>query len=379
MDDSHRRTLVLQYLSECSNGHLENVKTMLYGRHVNIDDVDEKKRSALHVSVCRNQIQVAQFLLENNINTTLQDTNYNTALHLASITGNSGMVKLILHFAAKNNQPILQKDIQGNTAIDLAGSRMRNILRNNYNSQGGGGRDLKQELSDIISGITEYVWKFGSDNDRNIVQQINLLVTSLISNTNNNINNNNNNINANTPSIDELDGMNKLLILSLVLLFATIANGYVYSASTSSIESSDAATNSSGCALITNCSSCTEDKGCVWCDSSAICSDGTFYGSKPMDTCKDFMWMQCKIQGRYAILIAAGGAAVLLFLFILTICCCCCCGSRKTKVYHIQDEESRGLLNHESRTPVTDARREQMRLKYGSNRQQQNKSNSSWN
>eukprot|EP01132_Coremiostelium_polycephalum_P008342 gene8342-10247_t len=120
-----------------------------------------------------------------------------------------------------------------------------------------------------------------------------------------------------------------------------------YAVASESSESTN--TTTSGCAAYESCSKCMDDKSCVWCSGDAVCTDGTFYGSKPLSTCKDFMWMQCKIQGRWAILIAAGGVFLLLVVFVTS-----------------------------SRTPVTDARREEMKKRWGIGANNSQNSSSSW-
>eukprot|EP01133_Synstelium_polycarpum_P005670 gene5670-6547_t len=170
--------------------------------------------------------------------------------------------------------------------------------------------------------------------------------------------------------------MNKLILLVSVILIALTATTFA----TGSLDSSAASSNETipvltGCAARLNCSECVQENSCVWCGSDAKCTDGTFYGSKPISTCKDYKWYQCKMQGRYTLLIAAGIIAAVLIIIITAICCCCCCRRKSvTKVYHIQDDETRGLLT--SPTPVTDRRREEMKMKYGVGQQ---KSTSSWN
>ncbi|GAM21768.1 hypothetical protein SAMD00019534_049430 [Acytostelium subglobosum LB1] len=134
--------------------------------------------------------------------------------------------------------------------------------------------------------------------------------------------------------------------------------------------------NVTGCATRTSCSDCTSDTDCVWCHSAAKCTSGSFYGSNPLDTCRDFMWMQCNMKGIYTLLISAGILLVIILFFIALICCCC--RRRKTVIYNntytIQDDEAKNLI---SSTPVTDQRREQMRMKYGVGSYQN--SSSSWN
>ncbi|KAN0034414.1 hypothetical protein ACTFIV_000923 [Dictyostelium citrinum] len=154
--------------------------------------------------------------------------------------------------------------------------------------------------------------------------------------------------------------------------FSLTSNG-TSSASTGSAGNS---TDNTGCGEYTSCGDCREDKGCVWCGSEGICTEGSFYGTKPLNingACKDFMWMQCKIQGRWAILIAAGGAFLIIVFFFICLCCCCC-RRKKDKHYHnIQDDETERLV---SRTPITDKRRDEMRAKWGIGAKSNNNSSS---
>ncbi|GAM28938.1 hypothetical protein SAMD00019534_121140 [Acytostelium subglobosum LB1] len=154
----------------------------------------------------------------------------------------------------------------------------------------------------------------------------------------------------------------------------------ILSVSASSYNDSD---NSSSCSQKTSCSDCTDDHGCVWCEGAGECHDGTFYGSKPITYCRDFRWMQCKMDGVYTLLISVAVALVLIALIItaikVAIYFCCCARKRSTKPYtNIQEEdESRSLLTNPSQsvTPVTDKRREEFRMKYGIGKQT---STSSW-
>ncbi|KAF2069358.1 hypothetical protein CYY_009320 [Polysphondylium violaceum] len=179
--------------------------------------------------------------------------------------------------------------------------------------------------------------------------------------------------------------MNKIVCLAMLLALAlTVSNAYSFAANeTSSAAShngseSHSNSNSTGCAQYTKCGDCMNDKVCVWCEGASMCTDGTFYGSKPLNTCKDFQWMQCKIQGRWAMAIAGGIIGFILFFFICLICCCCCCKKKNShKYYHIQDEERHSLVG--SRTPVTDSRREEMRKKWGVGANSRSSSSNSWN
>ncbi|KAK5576202.1 hypothetical protein RB653_007343 [Dictyostelium firmibasis] len=152
------------------------------------------------------------------------------------------------------------------------------------------------------------------------------------------------------------------------------------SSSSGSVNSSSSFSNSTGCGEYSTCDDCREDKGCVWCGSEGICTEGTFYGTKPLNVngaCKDFMWMQCKIQGRWAILIAAGGAFLIIVFFFICVCCCCCRRKKEKGYRNIQqDDETERLV---SRTPITDKRRDEMRAKWGIGAKSNNNSQSdSW-
>ncbi|KYQ91160.1 hypothetical protein DLAC_08072 [Tieghemostelium lacteum] len=165
--------------------------------------------------------------------------------------------------------------------------------------------------------------------------------------------------------------MKQIIILALILLSITVCVNSLgstshESSSTAAVNTSSEATNATGCAKYTSCSDCAAENHCVWCEGDSICSDGTFYGSKPLSTCKDFRWRQCKIEGRYTLIIAAGIIAVILFFFFC-ICCCCCCRRRDShehKYYSIQnsEDENSHLI---SKTPKTDARREELYRKWG--------------
>ena len=77
----------------------------------------------------------------------------------------------------------------------------------------------------------------------------------------------------------------------------------------------------------TDCSLCTENDECYWCESSNECKYWG-YGDLPHIKCKgqNYYFRQCNVNGLGFILIFS--LALLLILFAIVCCCCvcaCCC------------------------------------------------------
>jgi len=74
----------------------------------------------------------------------------------------------------------------------------------------------------------------------------------------------------------------------------------------------------------TDCSLCTENDECYWCESSNECKYWG-YGDLPHIKCKgqNYYFRQCNVNGLGFILIFS--LALLLILFAIVCCCVCCC------------------------------------------------------
>jgi len=110
----------------------------------------------------------------------------------------------------------------------------------------------------------------------------------------------------------------------------------------------------------------------VWCQSSSSCEAGHWYGAS--QSCSDWRWKQCEINGKYALLGAVGALGLLILILLLCVCCCCCCAKKNKKnKKHLKDfkefkaiqleEEKENLV---SKTPKTDSRRAELSKKYSS-------------
>jgi len=123
------------------------------------------------------------------------------------------------------------------------------------------------------------------------------------------------------------------------------------------------------CDSIQNCTLCIKNMNCIWCVGSSACMSGHWFG--PSDTCSDWRWKQCDVNGKYALLGAGGAVLLLLISLFLCVFCCCCCRKKNNRKQlkdfkefkAVQMEEEQSLI---SKHPKTDSRRAEIMKKYGS-------------
>ncbi|EGC40343.1 hypothetical protein DICPUDRAFT_74112 [Dictyostelium purpureum] len=176
----------------CTNGDLNTLHHIISNGLLNVNAVDNKGRSGLLMAVCRNQVEVVKYLLSNGADPTLKDINNNNALHLASISGSSQIVSIILNYQNEQqqhqqqqqyqqqpsnliNQTILSKDVNNNTPLHLASSRLKRMLSNiKSNSSNGNYKDseLIKELKSILSSFYSIINAVGSNEDKLKMQLI---------------------------------------------------------------------------------------------------------------------------------------------------------------------------------------------------------------
>jgi len=118
------------------------------------------------------------------------------------------------------------------------------------------------------------------------------------------------------------------------------------------------------------CSDCVTSTNCVWCQQESSCRTGVWYG--PLQTCSDWRWKQCDVNGKYALLGVVCAIALGLLCLLACVCFCCCCARKKPekrlsdfkKFKALQlEEEQEGLV---SKHPKTDERRAELVKKYSS-------------
>jgi len=119
------------------------------------------------------------------------------------------------------------------------------------------------------------------------------------------------------------------------------------------------------------CSDCVTSTTCVWCQQEASCRIGLWYGPT-LQSCSDWRWKQCEVNGKYALLGVVCAIAVFLLCLLICICVCCCCARKRSdkltdykkfKALQLQEEEQAGLV---SKHPKTDERRAELVKKYSS-------------
>jgi len=125
----------------------------------------------------------------------------------------------------------------------------------------------------------------------------------------------------------------------------------------------------SGCEALSGCSSCTGSKDCVWCNSDSVCRSGTWYGAS--NTCSNWRYQQCTVDGVDLIGIAA--AVVAVIILIILICCCVCCCRRKRRQrdrrdqrskLELEQEQKEALIAREPRKTEAGKRRAELMAKY---------------
>eukprot|EP01121_Diplochlamys_sp_Union-15-3_P009957 TRINITY_DN2741_c0_g1_i1.p1 TRINITY_DN2741_c0_g1~~TRINITY_DN2741_c0_g1_i1.p1 ORF type:complete len:206 (-),score=28.03 TRINITY_DN2741_c0_g1_i1:69-650(-) len=123
----------------------------------------------------------------------------------------------------------------------------------------------------------------------------------------------------------------------------------------------------SGCSSKLDCSSCTKEWLCVWCENGnqSVCVDGMPWGSGKT-TCGGYRWALCSFTGKFLLIVACVILGVFVLLIILCICCCCCRKKRKEPQYHRMERiNSSSDDAYISRHPKTDKHREKLYEKWG--------------
>jgi len=125
---------------------------------------------------------------------------------------------------------------------------------------------------------------------------------------------------------------------------------------------------------MTNCDSCIGSASCIWCASENVCKDGAWFGPSPKESCDDWRWKQCAVNGKFPLIGSAALLGVILLFIGICLCKCFCCQAKRRKSKHqLKDfkdfktlqiqEEKESLLG--SKHPKTDQRRIELMQKYG--------------
>lgn len=98
-----------------SNNRIEVVRTLIDSDY-DLNETDERKRTALVISTAANYQEIAKLLLEAGCNPNVSDEFGQTALIYAIVNKNLEIVELLLKYGAE----IDLKDFSGKTALDMA-------------------------------------------------------------------------------------------------------------------------------------------------------------------------------------------------------------------------------------------------------------------
>ncbi len=110
-----------ELLKYCRIGHIEKVKHILKNENVNINIQDDLGNTALMVASIWGETEIVKYLLtyeKEDVNPNLQNVHGTTALMYASYRGYIEVVKLLLNYERKSVNPYLQ-DQDGDTALNF--------------------------------------------------------------------------------------------------------------------------------------------------------------------------------------------------------------------------------------------------------------------
>ncbi|KAF2071772.1 hypothetical protein CYY_006918 [Polysphondylium violaceum] len=156
MEEDYQEIIWNEYIKRISNGDYEGVRELMNQFAIDINTVDSKGRSLLHVAVSRNHIHIVRLLLENGIDTTLADVNKNTALHLATINGYSSIVSMILEYNSLTNVNVVIADKNNNSPFELAISRLKRSIESSKTNSISPSDRLNQ-ISEMVYDLAQYI------------------------------------------------------------------------------------------------------------------------------------------------------------------------------------------------------------------------------
>lgn len=102
---------------------------MLDSNMYDVNCVDDKQRTCLHIASSRGNIEIVRMLLEYGANPNIRDCVNNLPIHLAIISSHVQVVTLLLEAGTD----IHSLDLNGKTVLHLAGTRLRWLLNDENN------------------------------------------------------------------------------------------------------------------------------------------------------------------------------------------------------------------------------------------------------
>ena len=134
------------------------------GSDMDLNAVDDRKRTALHISAANGADEFVRLLLENGASPNVKDVNGNTPLHLAACSGFIPIVTLLLHYGGD----ISATDTNGRTPLHLVLSRQKMFQKSTGHFKHSSDDYLKRiaHLKDIADLLRECLKNEGSEKDR---------------------------------------------------------------------------------------------------------------------------------------------------------------------------------------------------------------------
>ncbi|XP_074622478.1 pituitary tumor-transforming gene 1 protein-interacting protein-like isoform X2 [Acropora palmata] len=124
------------------------------------------------------------------------------------------------------------------------------------------------------------------------------------------------------------------------------------------------------------CKDCIEVSGCVYCEPTKMCLNGSIAKNILNKHCEGQEWKagQCIVSGKVLIIVLAAAGIVVLITVFCCVYCCCCRRKRgngkpdKEEAKFRREREERSK-RHEDREQERREKREEIRKKYGLNQQ----------
>lgn len=138
------------------NNESITVASLLDSHMFDVNAFDDKQRSCLHIAASRGYYEIVRMLLSYGASPNVRDCVNNFPVHLAIIGSHVPVVTLLLEAGTD----IQSLDLNGNTVLHLAGTRLRWLLNDENRTVS---PRLKQEAILIMEMIKEYLRKVKKD------------------------------------------------------------------------------------------------------------------------------------------------------------------------------------------------------------------------
>ena len=112
----------------CDEGNLK-VAEILIKAHIDVNIKNNDERTALHISAFRGYFDITKLLIENGADLNALDNEKNLAIHLCSLNGYNELLTFLLN---KKYSYLLNKNLYGNTPLDLAKNKETKIIIERY-------------------------------------------------------------------------------------------------------------------------------------------------------------------------------------------------------------------------------------------------------